>query len=66
MFLKGAEGLGFSPAECIVFEDAQAGVEAAINGGMKVIGIGEASVLSDANKVIPNFIGIKSADLLLF
>ena len=34
--------------------------------GMKVIGIGEASVLSDANKVIPNFIGIKSADLLLF
>ena len=66
VFLKGAEGLGFSPAECIVFEDAQAGVEAAINGGMKVIGIGEASVLSDANKVIPNFIGIKSADLLLF
>ncbi len=66
VFLKGAEGLGFSPAECIVFEDAQAVVEAAINGGMKVIGIGEASVLSDANKVIPNFIGIKSADLLLF
>ena len=66
VFLKGAEGLGFTPTECIVFEDAQAGVEAAINGGMKVIGIGEASVLSDANKVIPNFIGIKSADLLLF
>jgi beta-phosphoglucomutase len=66
VFLKGAEGLGFSPAECIVFEDAQAGVEAAINGGMKVIGIGEASVLSDADKVIPNFVGIKSAELLLF
>jgi len=66
VFLKGAEGLGFSPEECIVFEDAQAGVEAAINGGMKVIGIGEASVLRDADKVIPNFIGIKSVDLLLF
>ena len=66
VFLKGAEGLGFNPVECIVFEDAQAGVEAAINGGMKVIGIGEASVLSDGNKVIPNFVGIKSADLLLF
>ena len=66
VFLKGAEGLGFTSAECIVFEDAQAGVEAAINGGMKVIGIGEASVLSDADKVIPNFVGIKSTDLLLF
>jgi beta-phosphoglucomutase len=66
VFLKGAEGLGFSPEECIVFEDAQAGVEAAINGGMKVIGIGEASVLRDADKVIPNFIGIKSSDLILF
>jgi beta-phosphoglucomutase len=66
VFLKGAEGLGLLPSECIVFEDAQAGVEAAIAGGMKVIGIGEASVLSDANKVIPNFVGIKSADLLNF
>ena len=66
VFLKGAVGLGLLPSECIVFEDAQAGVEAAIAGGMKVIGIGEASVLGDANKVIPNFVGIKSADLLDF
>lgn len=66
VFLKGAEGLNLLPSECIVFEDAQAGVEAAIKGGMKVIGIGEANVLSDADKVIPNFIGIKSAELLLF
>ena len=66
VFLKGAEGLGLLPSECIVFEDAQAGVEAAIAGGMKVIGIGEASVLGDANKVIPNFVEIKSADLLNF
>ena len=66
VFLKGAEGLGLLPSECIVFEDAQAGVDAAIAGGMKVIGIGEASVLGDANKVIPNFVGIKSADLLNF
>ena len=66
VFLKGAEGLGLSPLDCIVFEDAQAGVEAAKRGGMKVIGIGEADVLTEADKVIPNFIGIKSADLLLF
>jgi hypothetical protein len=41
-------------------------VEAAINGGMKVIGIGEESILSNADKVIPNFIGTKSTVLLHF
>ena len=66
VFLKGAEGLGLLPHDCIVFEDAQAGVEAAKSGGMKVIGIGEASVLKEADKVISNFVGINSADLLLF
>jgi len=66
VFLKGAEGLGFKPEECIVFEDAQAGVEAAKKGGMKAIGIGEASVLSEADKVIPHFIGVKSTELLQF
>jgi beta-phosphoglucomutase len=66
VFLKGAEGLGVAASECIVFEDAQAGVEAAIAGGMKAIGIGETSVLGKADKVIPNFVGIKSTDLLHF
>jgi len=66
VFLKGAEGLGFKPEECIVFEDAQAGVEAAKKGGMKAIGIGEASVLKEADKVIPSFIGVKATELLKF
>jgi beta-phosphoglucomutase len=66
VFLKGAEGLGFKPEECIVFEDAQAGVEAAKKGGMKAIGIGEASVLNEADKVIPTFIGVKATELLKF
>jgi beta-phosphoglucomutase len=66
VFLKGAEGLELLPSECIVFEDAQAGVQAAIAGGMKVIGIGEATVLGEADKVIPSFKGIKLADLLIF
>lgn len=52
VFLKGAEALGVNPAECVVFEDAIAGVEAAINGGMKVVGIGEPAVLSKANIVV--------------
>ncbi|MCO5945271.1 beta-phosphoglucomutase [Mucilaginibacter flavidus] len=52
VFLKGAEALGVSSAECVVFEDAIAGVEAAINGGMKVVGIGEPAVLNKANIVL--------------
>jgi beta-phosphoglucomutase len=52
VFLKGAEALGVIPAECVVFEDAIAGVEAAINGGMKVVGIGSPDVLREANLVV--------------
>jgi len=52
VFLKGAEALGVQPAECVVFEDAIAGVEAAINGGMKVVGIGLPNVLTKANLVV--------------
>ncbi len=36
-FLKGARILGRDPAECIVFEDAPKGVEAAKNAGMKCV-----------------------------
>jgi beta-phosphoglucomutase len=52
VFLKGAEELGIPPANCVVFEDAIAGVEAAINGGMKVVGIGSPQVLGRANLVV--------------
>jgi beta-phosphoglucomutase len=52
VFLKGAELLGFEPAACVVFEDAVAGVEAAKRGGMKAIGIGDKSVLADADIVV--------------
>jgi len=52
VFLKGAEELGVSPADCVVFEDAIAGVQAATNGGMKVVGIGLPGVLTGANLVI--------------
>jgi beta-phosphoglucomutase len=52
VFLKGAEAVGVAPAECVVFEDAIAGVEAAIAGGMKAVGIGSPDVLGEANLVI--------------
>ena len=53
VFLKGAEELNEPPANCVVFEDAIAGVQAAIAGGMKVVGIGSPQVLGKANLVIP-------------
>lgn len=52
VFLKGAEVLGVDPSTCVVFEDAIAGVEAAINGGMKVVGIGSPNVLKGADLVV--------------
>lgn len=39
-FLKAAEKLGVAPAECVVFEDSQAGVEAGVAAGMAVLGVG--------------------------
>ncbi len=66
VFLKGAAGLGFQPNECIVFEDAQAGVEAAKAGNMRAIGIGEAEMLGEADKVISSFVGVQASKLLQF
>src|ERR1700758_887705 len=54
-YLKGAEGLGYGAAECLVIEDAPAGIQSARAGGMKVLGITStypASKLSDADAVV--------------
>ncbi|WP_210489170.1 beta-phosphoglucomutase [Rufibacter aurantiacus] len=52
VFLKGAEALGVQPSECVVFEDAVAGVEAAKNGGMLCVGVGQPEVLTQADIVV--------------
>jgi len=64
VFLKAAEELAVPASACIVFEDAVAGVQAARNAGMKVVGIGSASVLDQAHFVLPNFAGLSIADVL--
>lgn len=38
-YLKGAQLLGYAPAECLVIEDAPPGIQAARVAGMKVIGL---------------------------
>lgn len=52
VFSMGARELGLAPADCVVFEDAEAGVEAARRAGMKVVGIGDKKILKDADFVI--------------
>jgi len=53
VFEMCAEGLGLSPEQIIVFEDAAKGIEAALKGGFWTIGIGETKDLEKAHIVIP-------------
>ncbi len=55
VFLLGAKAFNLSPADCIVFEDAVAGIEAAHRGGMKAVGVGSPEVLTQADIVISSF-----------
>lgn len=52
IFLLAATRLNLDPSECLVFEDAEAGIEAALRAGMKCIGVGSAAQLGKANRVI--------------
>lgn len=43
VFLKAADFLRLAPEECLVVEDARAGIDAAKAGGMKAAGLGDAA-----------------------
>ncbi len=66
VFLLGAKELNVLPKNCVVFEDAEAGIEAAINAGMYSIGIGNSEILNRANFVINSLdeMKIERLDLL--
>lgn len=66
-YLLGAERLGFDPADCVVFEDAPAGVEAGIEAGVGlVIGVSERALASMADLVIKDLSGITFDGEVLF
>ena len=49
VFLLAAEKLHQKPSDCLVVEDAEAGVKAALNGGFLVAGIGPAKDCPNIN-----------------
>jgi beta-phosphoglucomutase len=54
VFLKGAQQMGLEPFECIVFEDAKSGVQAAKEGGFIVIGVGNPTLIDFVDSYLLN------------
>ncbi|HAZ36333.1 MAG TPA: beta-phosphoglucomutase [Clostridiaceae bacterium] len=65
VFLLGAKELNLKPENCVVFEDAVKGIQAAKNAGMYAVGVGDPLILKQADKVIPGFKGV-NIDILNF
>jgi len=55
IFLTGACRLGVDPSACVVFEDAPAGIDAALAAGMKCIGVGSPELLTNAPATITDY-----------
>lgn len=58
-FTLGAQAAGVKPKECVVFEDAAAGIEAALAAKMYAVGVGDPELLKKAHRVIPGFQQVK-------
>lgn len=65
LFIWVAGGLGLNPQSCIVFEDATAGIEAALAGGFWAVGIGPLERVGAAHRVYAGLNQINIRDLEL-
>ena len=65
VFLIAAERLGLAPQQCLVVEDAQAGVEAAIAAGMRALAIGQAANYNKAHLRAPDLASISVDEMLI-
>jgi len=63
IFLMAADKLGVEPENCVVFEDAEAGIEAAIAAGMKCVGVGSPVMLKEANRIVSTTSDFQIAEL---
>ncbi len=66
VFIKAAEMVNIDPEQCVVFEDAVAGVQAALNAGMMCVGIGSPGILKKAHFVISGLNEINLRKLRIF
>jgi kojibiose phosphorylase len=63
LLLHAASQLGLEPTQCVVVEDAAAGIEAALAAGMLTVGIGPPERVGAAHVVLPSLEGVTWADL---
>jgi len=56
IFLLGARLLDVSPADCVVLEDAQSGVQAALAAGMRCVGLGDPKLLAGADLILESLL----------
>ena len=64
LFLHAAAQLHLAPAECVVIEDAAAGVEAGLAAGMRTLGLGPAERVGHAHAILPNLANVGLARIL--
>jgi len=64
VFTKACEALGLQPDTVVVFEDADKGVQAAVAAGCHTVGIGDPSILGQADIVVPGLHAITPQELL--
>ncbi len=64
VFLLAAKKLDIEPENCLVVEDADAGVEAGLAGNMKVLAVGYASSNAKANLGMKNLEQFKYEDVI--
>src|SRR5215207_8291484 len=63
LFLHAAGQLGLAPDDCVVVEDAAAGIEAANAGGFHSIGLGPWERVAKAEAVFPSLSGLHLEDI---
>ncbi len=66
VYLKSAANLGVSPDQCVVFEDSFSGISAALNAGMRVVGVlssHQKEELPLCDRYIENYIGLDYEDI---
>jgi beta-phosphoglucomutase len=64
LFVWVAGRLDLPPDRCVVFEDAQAGIDAAKAGGFRTVGIGPAERVGHADRVVDGLHALKARDCL--